>query len=316
MSPPIDALIIGGGPAGLTTALTLARQIQSSIIFDDGIYRNKLSNDMHMMLTADHEDPATFRAKARENLLSRYDFVKIEETRIVSVKKIDGGFEAEDEEGKTWQGKKLVLATGVEDIYPDIEGYGECWATGIYHCFFCKGYEDRGAASSGLLAVDMLAQIPYAMHAARHATPLSKKVVIYTHGNADLAAQFEAAFHGAPAFSTNPKVISKLTKGPSGGEVTLHFSDGTSTTEAFLGHAPLTRAKGPFAEQLGLEVGPMGDLVVKPPFQQTSVKGVFAAGDCSSPFKIAPNAQFTGSLAGAGVSSQIIAEALRQPSMV
>jgi len=68
MAPTIKALIIGGGPAGLTAASTLARQIQTCIVFDNGTYRNKLSNDMHMVLTADRSSPAAFRAKAREEL--------------------------------------------------------------------------------------------------------------------------------------------------------------------------------------------------------------------------------------------------------
>ncbi|KAF2729063.1 FAD/NAD(P)-binding domain-containing protein [Polyplosphaeria fusca] len=316
MAPAIDALIIGGGPAGLTAASTLARQVQSSIVFDNGSYRNSLSNDMHMVLTADSDSPAAFRAKARKELTTNYDTVAFQETTITKVSKIDGGFQAEDADGSTWQGKKLILATGVEDMYPAIEGYAECWATGIYHCFFCKGFEDRGAESSGVLAVDMLTKIPYAMHAARHATQLTKKVVIYTNGDADLAKQFEEAFGGSPVFSADSRKIKKLAKGPSGGQVIMTFEDGSETTEGFLGHAPLTKAKGPFAEQLGLGTTPMGDLVANPPFSQSSEKGVFVAGDNSAPMKITPNALYTGSLAGAGVSAQLVAEKLGQPSMV
>jgi thioredoxin reductase len=154
------------------------------------------------------------------------------------------------------------------------------------------------------------------MHAARHATQLSKKVTIYTNGNSDLAKQFEESFSGSPAFAADARKITKLVKGPKGGQVVMHFEDGSEVTEGFLGHAPITKAKGPFAEQLGIDTTPMGDLVTKPPFLATNVKGVFAAGDNSTPMKITPNALFTGSLAGAGVSAQLVAEKLGQPSMV
>jgi thioredoxin reductase len=131
MAPMTDVLIIGGGPAGLTVASTLARQIQTCIVFDDGTYRNKASNDMHMVLTADRSSPTAYRTKAREELLHNYDTVSFQETTVTKVTKIEGGFEVEDTKGSTWQGKKLVLATGVEDIYPAIEGYAECWSSGM-----------------------------------------------------------------------------------------------------------------------------------------------------------------------------------------
>jgi pyruvate/2-oxoglutarate dehydrogenase complex dihydrolipoamide dehydrogenase (E3) component len=162
----------------------------------------------------------------------------------------------------------------------------------------------------------MLTKVPYAMHAARHGTQLSKKVVVYTNGDEALAKEFVAAFAGSPVFSTDSRKIRKLVKGPKKAEVVLEFEDGTETKEAFLGHAPLTKAKGPFAEQLGLSLTPMGDVVANPPFSQASVKGVFVAGDNSSPMKITPNALYTGSLAGAGVSAQLVAEKLGQPSMI
>jgi thioredoxin reductase len=126
-----DVLIIGGGPAGLTVASTLARQIQTCIVFDNGTYRNKSSNDMHMVLTADSLSPDTFRTKAREELLRNYETVAFQEKTIIKATKVDGGFEVEDTDGSIWKGKKLVLATGVEDVYPAIEGYAECWPSGM-----------------------------------------------------------------------------------------------------------------------------------------------------------------------------------------
>lgn len=131
MTPSVDGLTIGGGPAGLTAASTLARAVHSSIVFDDGTYRNRSSNDIHMVLTADSETPMTYRQKARDELLHNYDTIKFEDTSIISVRKVQEGFEAKDSKGITWQGKKLTLATGVEDTFPAIEGYAECWGTGM-----------------------------------------------------------------------------------------------------------------------------------------------------------------------------------------
>lgn len=131
MAPTVDALIIDGGLAGLTVALTLARQVQTCIVFDDNDYRNKRANHMHMVLTLDSERPKAFREKSRQNITSIYDTVQFEDTTITSVKKICGGFQAENTNGQKWKGKKLVLATGVSYIYPDIDGYDRCWAPGM-----------------------------------------------------------------------------------------------------------------------------------------------------------------------------------------
>ncbi|KAF2446670.1 FAD/NAD(P)-binding domain-containing protein [Karstenula rhodostoma CBS 690.94] len=310
MAPTIDALIIGGGPAGLTVALTLARQVQTAIVFDDDNYRNKRTTHMHMVLTVDSESPVVFREKSRENITSHYDTIQFEDTTITSVKKIDGGFQVESAGGEKWEGKKLVLATGVSDIFPDIEGYEECWARGIYHCLFCKGFEDRGVASTGVLAVDLVGSVPVGMHVARYATSLSKQVVIYTNGNEELASQFKAHIKDSPVFKVDSRKIKKLVMGAKAPEIILQFADGSEVTEGWLNHAPSTKAKGPFVEQLGLETTPSGDLVVNPPYLQTSVPNVFAAGDNSHAMKVTPTAQYTGSLVGAGLSAAIIGERL------
>ena len=128
-----DVLIVGGGPAGLSAATALVRQLHSSVLFDSGSYRNAAAKHMHSVPTWDHKDPEEFRASARRDLLARYqDIVHLEDTGITAIKRIDGGFEATDQSGKIWQGKKVILATGVKDEFPSIDGYAECWGKVMY----------------------------------------------------------------------------------------------------------------------------------------------------------------------------------------
>lgn len=125
-----DVLIIGGGVAGLAAALTLARQQHTAIVFDSEVYRNAPSPRMHNVLTWDRSDPKDFRAAARDNILEGYTTIQFENVEIISIEKNNktNAFIATDSSGKAWNGRKVILATGVRDIFPDIEGYAENWA--------------------------------------------------------------------------------------------------------------------------------------------------------------------------------------------
>jgi thioredoxin reductase len=130
--PLIDVLIIGGGPGGLAAATGLARQLYTAVVFDSGVYRNARTKHMHNVPTWDHRDPAEFRAKAKADLLARYNTIQFKETLVESIQRTNKGhFEAVDSEGVTWTGKKVVLATGAKDIYPDIPGYDDVWGRGV-----------------------------------------------------------------------------------------------------------------------------------------------------------------------------------------
>lgn len=129
-----DCLIIGGGPGGLSAALGLARILHTAVVFDSGVYRNRLSDHMHTASTWDHKDPAEYRAAARRELIEgRYNSVQIKDIAIAKVEKLeDGSFKATDTTGTEWTGRKLVLATGSRDELLDIPGYRECWAIGMF----------------------------------------------------------------------------------------------------------------------------------------------------------------------------------------
>ncbi|OLN88015.1 putative thioredoxin reductase-like protein 1 [Colletotrichum chlorophyti] len=308
--PALDVLIVGGGPGGLAVATGLARQLYTAVVFDSGVYRNARTKHMHNVPTWDHRDPADFRAKARSDILARYDTIKFHETKIESIRRMeDGQFEAKDAAGTLWTGKKVVLASGVRDVYPDIPGYDDVWGRGVYHCLFCDGFEDRGSDSAGVLAIGDIAKVPPALHLSRMAKRLAKKVVVYTNGASELSDQIVGALGQDPIITFDNRRVTRLEKVKDGSSETIvHFEDGTSVSHGFVVHKPKSQINGPFVEQLSLELNEMGVIKTNQPFYETSVQGVFAVGDCASPMPAVVNAVAMGAFAAGGLVAQLGAE--------
>ncbi|KAK5636072.1 hypothetical protein RRF57_011784 [Xylaria bambusicola] len=130
MASEFDILIVGGGPAGLSAASSIVRQDHKTILFDSGMYRNRQSKYMHTVPGWDHQDPADFREKAKEDL-GRYGSLTVKDAEVETLKQREDGIFEATACGETWTGKKVILATGVEDIFPDIPGYSECWVSGM-----------------------------------------------------------------------------------------------------------------------------------------------------------------------------------------
>lgn len=176
--PDADVIIIGGGPAGLSAALVLARANRSVLLFDSGKKRNDASHVQHAILGADGEDRAEFLQRARSQVTA-YPCVSFHCCAVVDVDieaartepssntKMKNGervahtwqFEVGTEDGRRWRSKKLILATGVTDLIPDVPGFQDYWGKGIWVCLYCDGYEynDKvlGAYGNGERGVHM-----------------------------------------------------------------------------------------------------------------------------------------------------------------
>ncbi|KAL4879934.1 hypothetical protein BJY04DRAFT_219738 [Aspergillus karnatakaensis] len=314
-TPLLDALIIGAGPAGLSVATGLARQLHTAVVFDSGLYRNARTSHMHNVVGWDHANPKDFRKKAREDLLARYSTIRFEDRAIEAVRKVHSEsekenkkvFEATDTEGNAWYARKLVLATGVKDLPLDIPGFEECWGTNIFHCLFCDGYEERGQKSVGVLATGPLTTIPSPVKVLRMASRLAESVTVYTNGNEGFATLLENEVEGLNVVFEN-RVIKKFEKGETGARVVVHFEKEGAKEEGFLVYAPEMKVNGPFAEQLGLRMTPAGDIEVSQPFFETSEAGVFAVGDIAGPIKAVTPAIYSGTMVAAGLAAQVQAE--------
>jgi thioredoxin reductase len=136
-----DALVVGGGPSGLSAALVLGRACRNVLVCDEGKPRNHTSPAVHGFFSRDGISPAELLKVGREQL--RPYAVEWRETGVTDAEKVDGGFRVTVRDGNAVTARRLILATGVKDEPPDIEGLPALWGTGVFHCPYCHGWEVR-----------------------------------------------------------------------------------------------------------------------------------------------------------------------------
>lgn len=151
---------------------------------------------------------------------------------------------------------------------------------------------------------------------AMKAAQLTHKVTLYTDGDEAVTAEVTAATAGLiqSKFSVEPRKIYQLRGNNADNSVTVEFADGSIKTEKFLVHNPETVAQGPFVAQLGLETTPAGDIKADYPFWQTSVPGVYAIGDCSTPYKVTPSSITSGCNTAVAICAELQAAKYIQAS--
>ncbi|KAL2148526.1 hypothetical protein VTH82DRAFT_2080 [Thermothelomyces myriococcoides] len=180
-----DAIIVGGGPAGLSAASGLARVRRNILLIDSGEYRNGPTRHMHDVLGFDGVTPAYFRWAARQQI-SHYKTVTMVNGTVVEIRPGDEDYtyfivssrEPTAEGGKevTRTARKIVLATGLRDVLPETPGVRENWGKGIFWCPWCDGHEH---ADQRLGLLGSLDNVPAAV---REMLTLNKNIIAFVNG--------------------------------------------------------------------------------------------------------------------------------------
>ncbi|OQE14934.1 hypothetical protein PENSTE_c031G09756 [Penicillium steckii] len=303
-----DTLIIGAGPAGLASAMALGRAGRRVAVFDSQEYRNERSEAMHNVVLHDGQKPREFRYAAKVDITTKYPTVIFHDTEIKSVVtspvcKSLTGFTVQTSRGIEYQGKKIILATGCQDIMAEVPGYTELWGNGIVHYLFCDGYE-QSDGPIGVLGLDSLQDIsPILM--AYHLT--NSSMTIFLNGEVPTTEKEQTALRVATArgCQVNHQPIQQLLRKDKG--VGISFQDGSYAFVNFLMHTPDTvnRAEH-LISSLGVKtVGEDLHIEAQTPFGETNVRGCFSAGDIAAIAKVVAVALATGTMAGIGAARQL-----------
>ncbi|MEO6028036.1 MAG: NAD(P)/FAD-dependent oxidoreductase, partial [Candidatus Binatia bacterium] len=171
-----DVVIVGGGPAGLSAALVLGRCRRRVLVCDDGRPRNAQAQAVHNFLTREGTPPDEMLRIARAQL--RPFDVEIRRGPVRTAAPRAGGFEVRMGDGRRVRTRKLLLATGIKDVCPDIAAIARFIGRGVYYCSYCDGYTVRdrplAALGSGVDGADLALAL----------TTWSKEVVLCTNGAA------------------------------------------------------------------------------------------------------------------------------------
>lgn len=293
-----DVIIIGGSYAGLSAAMALGRALRNILIIDSGLPCNRQTPHSHNLITQDGEKPHIIAEKARSQV-KQYSTVKFINDIAVSSKKSNETFVISTKLNGNFNAKKIIFATGVKDIMPNISGFSECWGISIVHCPYCHGYEIKNKQTG------ILANGDFAYHYAQLIRNWTKKLTIFTNGKSTLTKEQTDKIN-----KYNIQIIEKEIYSINNQEGRLDkiiFNDNSSFPLEAIYSRPDFEQHCNIPEKLGCEINQQGHLVTDM-FGETSIKNVFACGDNSSPMRSVANSIATGNLVGAVVNNKMTEE--------
>ncbi|MFT3911572.1 MAG: NAD(P)/FAD-dependent oxidoreductase [Ferruginibacter sp.] len=294
-----DVIIIGGSYAGLSAAMTLGRARRKVLIIDSGNPCNIQTPQAHNFITQDGEVASAIAAKAKEQVL-KYNTVKFMKDKAVKVIKDSGKFNVETRRNEKFSAKKILFATGVIDMIPDIPGFSECWGISVLHCPYCNGYEvadrDIGIIANADVAYEMI-KLLYTW---------STHLTLFTNGVSTLTKEQKLKISQKNIPVIEQEIASLDHK--KGQIKNIVFKDaGFYPIDAIFCKLAFLQATDIPQKQLGCELTEEG-FIKTDIFQRTSVHGVYSAGDNAVMPRVITVSAATGAIAGMNINKEISEE--------
>ncbi|WP_369244902.1 NAD(P)/FAD-dependent oxidoreductase [Streptomyces sp. R41] len=301
MTETYEAVVIGGGAAGLSAALVLGRARRRTLVVDAGEPRNAPAAHMQGYLTRDGMPPAEFLAEGRREI-EGYG-VELVRDRAVDVVRDDAGeFDVALATGPTVHARRLVVTTGLADELPSVPGVAERFGRDVVHCPYCHGWEVRDEAFG------VLATTPMSVHQALMVSQWSKDVTLFLHtvGEDELSDEDRRRLAAAGVAVVPGEVAGLVVDGDRLTGVRL--ADGTAHDRSVLFVAPRAVPRTGLFERLGAELRetPFGTYPVVDETGLTTVPGVWAAGNAIGFAEQVVNAASGGYRAAATLNGELL----------
>ncbi|WP_153394981.1 NAD(P)/FAD-dependent oxidoreductase [Chryseobacterium vaccae] len=291
-----DVIIIGGSYAGLSAGMALGRSLRNVLIIDNGKPCNRQTPHSHNFITHDGKAPKEIATLAREQV-EKYNTVKFHEGTVTKISKNDE-FAVENQDGNSFHAKKLILASGVKDVMPDIPGFAECWGISVLHCPYCHGYEVRNETTGILSDADMAYDFTKVVY------NLTKNLSLLTNGRSALSEEQKEKLAGNKISLIEDQVES--IEHENGHIRKVIFKTGKEISLNAL-YAKIPFIQNVDTSELGCELTEQG--FIKVDFmQKTNIPGLFACGDNITMMRSVANAIAQGNFTGAVVNKELAEE--------
>lgn len=297
MENNFDVIIIGGSYAGLSAGMSLGRSLRKVLIIDGGKPCNRQTPQSHNFLTHDGRTPKEIAGLAKEQVL-QYNTVEFYDGLVTKVSKQPGNFEIRTESGNTFYAKKIIVASGVKDIMPDIPGFEECWGISVIHCPYCHGYEVHGKTTGIMSNGDMGFEFSKIVY------NLTKELTLFTNGSSTLTPE-QAERFGRNRIGIMETEIERIDH--ENGKIRKVILRNGEEVPLDALYAKISFEQNINTEDLGLELTEHGYIKIDH-FHKTSVEGVFACGDNTTMMRAVASAVAQGNLTGALVNKELADE--------
>ncbi len=298
-----DVVVVGGGAAGLSAAVTLARSLRDVVVVDAGEPRNAPAAGAHNLLGREGISPHALLEAGRAE--ARAYGAQVRDGRVASAARTDDGFALTLTDGAVLAARRLVLATGLVDELPDVPGVRELWGTHVLHCPYCHGYEVRGRR------IGVLATSPNALHQTLLLRQLSDDVTLFLHESPEPDDEGWEQLAALGVRVVTGRVRELARDGDCLRAVVLE--DGHVFPVNAVAVQPRFVARTELYEQLGGEATehPFGSFLTRDAAGATAVPGVWAAGNAGDLTAMVGAAAAQGVMAGAAINADLVQEDLR-----
>ncbi|MDX3458918.1 NAD(P)/FAD-dependent oxidoreductase [Streptomyces sp. ME02-8801-2C] len=299
----VDAVVIGGGAAGLNGALILARSRRSVVVIDSGSPRNAPADAVHGLLALDGTPPAEILRRGREQV--RHYGGHVVSGQVVSAQpttpSADGDlrFTLTLADGRHLTTRRILVATGLKDVLPEVPGLAEHWGHSVVHCPYCHGWEVRDQP------IGILATGPASIDHAYLFRQLTDDLTYFTH-KTDLDEDNRTRF-AARNIRVIDTPIAEIVNDDNGTLTGVRLTDGQIVTRRVISAASRMQARTQGLEGLNLPVqdGPKGRAFTSGTAGTTEVPGVWVAGNATDLVAQVGNSAAAGALAAADINKTL-----------